>query len=103
MCSRLCLGDVIVTDTKDLLDGWADHFHSLGKSQSIHNPALQTSERSANEHMSASFGKCNNILDSNLSVEEVEYTIYLLKRNRSGGFDGISPEHLKFCGPVFRN
>ena len=43
-CSRLHLDDVIITDTKDLLDCWADHFHCIGKSQSIHNPALQTSE-----------------------------------------------------------
>ena len=79
-----------------LLDCWADHFHSLGKSQSIHNTVLQTSERNVNEYMSASIERCNNIIDSDLSVEEVEHAIHSLKSGRSGGFDGLSPEDLKF-------
>ena len=53
--------------------------------------------------MSASIERCNNIIDSDLSVEEVEHAIHSLKSGRSGGFDGLSPEHLKFSGPVFRN
>ena len=53
--------------------------------------------------MPASIERCNNIIDSDLSVEEVEHAIHLLKSGRSGGFDGLSQEHLKFSGPVFRN
>ena len=33
----------------------------------------------------------------------MEFAIHHLKRNRAGGPDMISPEHLKFSGPVFRN
>ena len=33
----------------------------------------------------------------------MEIAIHHLKQNRAGGHDIISPEHLKFSGPVFRN
>ena len=35
--------------------------------------------------------------------EEVEVAICHLKRNHAGGPDALSPEHLKYSGPIFRN
>ena len=45
---------------------------------------------------------CYNILNSHINNEEVESDIRHLKRNQAGGADNVSPEHLKFSGPVFR-
>ena len=36
-------------------------------------------------------------------MEEVEHDIRLLKRNRTGGPDNVSPEDLEFSGPVLKN
>ena len=44
-----------------------------------------------------------SILHTDIGVEEVEYAIRKLKRDHAGGHDNISPEHLKFSGPVFQN
>ena len=35
--------------------------------------------------------------------EEVEVAICHLERNHAGGPDALSPEHLKYSGPIFRN
>lgn len=34
-------------------------------------------------------------------MEEVESALRRLKKDKSGGIDGLQPEHLKFGGPVF--
>ena len=88
-----------------LLDCWADHFLSLGKSQSIHNTVLQTSERNVNEYICQhqSKGATTSLIPTCLLRKLNMQFMHSLKRGRSGCFDGLSPEHLKFSGPVFRN
>ena len=81
----------------------ADHFQSLGKSQSDSNLLLQNCDKSANEYLASSYNKQNNVLDCELGVEEIEYAILHLKRGRASGVDDVSPEHLKFSGPIFCN
>ena len=103
-CTRLRSGviDVVISDNEDLFDCWADRFHSLGiLSQSTTNPALKTSERIVNKYnyTSISLGKSNNIFDSDLSVEAVEYVIRLLKSGWSRDLDGVFPEHINFSDP----
>ena len=65
------------------------------------SPSLyKTSQQNVNNVLMATFSE-QDILDT--SIEEVEWAIHHLIRNRAGGPDMISPEHLKFSGPVFRN
>ena len=75
---------------------------SLGQSECSSNESLKASQDTISEHASDSISCCDNILESEIDVEEVEFAIRRLKRNRAGGADNISPEHLKFSGPVFR-
>ena len=51
----------------------------------------------------ATYCEQDDILDTNIDVDEVEFAIWCLKRNCAEGLDLISSEHLKFTGPVFRN
>ena len=92
----------MITDTNDLLKCWVNHFSSLGQSESSSNKHLRTSQDLIKELSSESLSYGDNILESEIGVEEVEFAIRRLKKNRAGGADNVSPEHLKFSGPVFR-
>ena len=86
----------MITDTNDILKCWVNHFSSLGQSET------SISEDLIKELSSRSLSYGENILESEIGIEEVEFAIRRLKKNRAGGADNISPEHLKFSGPVFR-
>ena len=101
-CTKLFSQGSLITDTKDRLKCWADHFSPLGQSQCSSNEFLRKSHQSISELASESIHSCDNILDSEIDVEEVDFAIQHLKRNRAGGIDNVSPEHLKFSGPIFR-
>ena len=101
-CNKLFSQDSLITDTNSLLKCWADHFSSLGQSQCSSNDFLRESQLLINDLASDSLNSCDNILYSEIDDEEVEFAINRLKRNRAGGADNVSPEHLKFSGTVFR-
>ena len=101
-CNKLFSQDSLITDTDSLLKCWADHFSSLGQSQCHSNDSLKKSQLFINDLASESLSSCDNILYSEIDEEEVDFAIRRLKKNRAGGADNISPEHLKFSGAVFR-
>ena len=101
-CTKLYSQGSLITDTNDLLKCWVNHFSSLGQSESSSNKHLRTSQDLIKELSSESLSYGDNILESEIGVEEVEFAIRRLKKNRAGGADNVSPEHLKFSGPVFR-
>ena len=103
MCTKLFSDDSLITDTKELLDCWADHFSSLGQSQSDSNDHLKLFKQNIDSILTTSFSEYDDILDTDIEGEEVEVAIRHLKRNRAGGPDVLSPEHLKYSGPIFRN
>ena len=43
----------------------------------------------------------DQILDTDITVEEIEGAIRTLKRGRSRGADGLNSEHLIYGGPIF--
>ena len=58
------------------------------------------SQENGNNILTATLSEHDNSLDTKIEVEEVEYAICHLNH---AGSDMISPEHLKFSDPVFRN
>ena len=88
----------MITDTDSLLKCSADHFSSLCQSQCHSNDFLRKTQ--INDIASESLSSCDNILYSEIDEEEVDFTIHHLKKNRAGGVDSISSEHLKFSGTV---
>ena len=102
-CTKLYSQGSLITDTNDLLKCWVNHFSSLGQSESSSNKHLRTSQDLIKELSSESLSYGDNILESEIGVEEVEFAIHRLKKNRAGGADNVSPEHLKFSGPVFQD
>ena len=51
----------------------------------------------------ASYNEYDNNLDTRIGVEEVEFAIRKLKNGCAGKHDNITPEHVKFCGPILKN
>ena len=49
-----------------------------------------------------SFLNDEKILDTMISIEEVEGTLKTMKRDRSGGGDGLDPEHIYYGGEVLK-
>ena len=61
------------------------------------------SKQNIDNILTTSLSEYDDILDTDIEGEEVEVAIRHLKRNRAGGPDALSPEHLKYIGPIFRN
>ena len=50
----------------------------------------------------SSFLNCENILDSEIDLEEIECALKALKLGKSGGIDSLDPEHICFGGETLR-
>jgi len=49
-----------------------------------------------------SHGNCDDILDSEICAEEIEAALKSMKKGKSGGADGLSPEHLAYGGETLK-
>ena len=103
VCSKLLHNGSIVSNKQDLLDCFADHFNSLGQSKCDSNQVLTQIKMRMSDLSLTSLTEPDNIITDDFSVEEIEYAIRRLKRNRAGGPDNVSPEHIKYSGPIFKN
>ncbi len=43
---------------------------------------------------------CDDIVDDDFSVEEIELALKRLKCGKAGGIDGLQPEHLTLTGQL---
>ena len=102
VCTNLLQNGKIISDPNDLLNCWADHFHSLGQSQGNSNEHLHLSQQRVSQLQTASHNEYD-VLDTTIGVEEVEFAIRKLTEGRASGHDNISPEHFKFCGSFLKN
>ena len=50
----------------------------------------------------SSFGGSEQLLDTEICIEEIENVLKLLKLGKSGGPDGLSPEHIVYGGEVLK-
>ena len=68
----------VITDTKDLLECWADLSDLLGQSHSLES--LQESEGKVNDYLLASYDECDDVLNTEFNVEE--NTTNILNRDK---------------------
>ena len=64
------------------------------------NEHLHLSQQRASQLQAASHDEYDNVLDTKIGVEEVEFAIRKLKKGHAGGHDNISPEHFTYCSPI---
>ncbi len=95
VCRKLVVDGKCISEPDDLLNCWRLHFSSLAESQ-----VSSTHESGVDIHgiEARSFGINDSILDSPLTEEEIELALKKLKLGKSGSFDGLLSEHLRFAG-----
>ena len=98
-CTKLVIDGQSVTDTSGILNTFRSFFGSLAQS----DLPLSSEQCAALSEMEASsFGNNEQILDTDICVEEIEKTLKNLKLGKSGGLDGLSPEHIVYGGEVLK-
>ena len=90
-CKGLRINDSMCTNPQEIANHFRDHFKDLATS-SPSIPYLETS----------SFLNCENILDSEVDLEEIEGAVRALKLGKSGGSDSLDPEHMYYGGDTLK-
>ena len=80
VCTKLLSNGKIISNPNNLLNCWADHFHSLGQSQGNSNEHLHLSQQRVSQLQTASYNEYDNLLDTTIGIEEVEFAIRKLKK-----------------------
>ena len=97
-CHKLRVNEATVTDPADLHQAWVNHFDSLGQSQANKHPSVKLLESELTHLEARSRTNQDFILDTDITIEEVEAAVKSLKLGKSGGADKLNPEHLKYGG-----
>ena len=100
-CSKLKVGNNLVTNKEDLLCIWADHFTELSKSKINDSEGLQHVNDKVESLFNESLLNKEYLLDTPFTVEELEQApkpLQKLKKRKASGQDGLFAEHLKFGG-----
>ena len=99
-CSKLKVGNDLVTNKEDLLCIWADHFTELSKSKINDSEGLQHLNDKVQSLFNESLLNKEYLLDTPFTVEELEQALRKVKKRKASGPDGLFAEHLKFGGQV---
>ena len=92
-CSKLVVDGQSVTDTSQILHQFTLFFSSLAKSDL--SPTKQpTCPLTISEMKALSYGNSEKLLDTEICAEEIENALKILKLGKSGGSDGLTPEHI---------
>ena len=90
----------LISDTKLIKSCWVNHFTSIAESRSSSNPQVAAFSKRLPYLASLSELNSDDIVDDEFTVQEVEFALKRLKYRKAGGVDGLSREHLKYCGPL---
>ena len=99
-CRGLKIGDDICTDSQEIANHFSDHFANLAKSSP--SPPLRNATSDVSHIELTSFLSCDDLLDDEIMVEEIEGALKALKLGKSGGNDSLDPEHIYFGGDTLK-
>ena len=91
-------GGSLMTGRTEVLSVWEKHFHKLTISNTSSAPNLQEMANSLSDFETMSRFNSDNVIDDEISVEEIEFSLKKLKCGKRGGEDGITAEHLRYGG-----
>ena len=94
-CKKLVVDGNTMNSEAELLDCWEAHFSNLARSKLEINSDESRVESDLHAY---SFGYNDQVFDTLFTLEEVESAVKRLKCGKSGGFDGLLPEHNKYGG-----
>ena len=97
ICNKLYVDGVVYKDTGSLLECWQNYFRLLGKSTGSDNGLENIVD--CNLLHESSKANDDSVLDYDINMEEVEYTVASMRSGKSSGPNCVSAEHLKYGGP----
>ena len=97
-CTKLVVDGQSVTETSDILNTFRSFFGSLAQSE----VPSTVSSTSPFKMEASSFGNNEQLLDTEICIEEIENALKILKLGKSGGLDCLSPEHIVYGGEMLK-
>ena len=91
----------MITDPSNILEHFRSYFEDLSSSKSPSNSVPNAQAHLSNME-NLFFLNDEKILDTMISIEEVEGALKIMKQGRSGGGDGLDPEHIYYGGEVLK-
>lgn len=99
-CKSLLINDQIKTDPNEIANHFKLFYGNLcSSSSSSHLDAIKST---IPDLVAKSYWNDDGILDTPIDVSEIEGALKTLKLGRSGGADGLDPEHVFFGGEVLK-
>ena len=95
-CKGIKINNTVNTRPQDIANHFAQYFQKL--TESVETPAVTSSRSKLSSLELQSFMNLESILDTEVTVDEIEHCIKTMKLGRSGGSDGLDPEHVCFGG-----
>ena len=99
-CKGLRINENICTSPQEIAGHFRDYYKELATSSQ--SSTLTEVESTIPDLEVSSFLNCENILDSEIDLEEIECALKALKLGKSGGIDSLDPEHIWFGGETLR-
>ena len=98
-CSKLLdSNDQLVTDPVMILEIFCSYFSDLASTKKMcDGPVASAAAKLINLEMRSNANN-DQILDTEITVEEIEKALHILKLGRSDGTDGLKSEHLLYGG-----
>ena len=90
-CNGLKISGNICTDPQEIADHFSDYFENLAMS-SPSSTLIKVQSTILDLEISY-FLTCENILDTEVEIEEIDGALKTLKLGKSGGIDSLNPEH----------
>ena len=97
-CKGLRISDNICTDPQEIVSHFRNYFKELATLSQSQSSSLTEAESIIPDLEISSFLNCENILDTEVELEEIEDALRTLKLGKSGGIDSLDPKHIYLGG-----
>ena len=97
-CSKLLSNGKVVSGTEELQSCWKAHFTAIGKSCRDSNSNVMNASFNIASLDALTRQNDDLIADTEITIDEVNYALKLLKNDRSPGHDDLDSEHIKYAG-----
>ena len=99
-CRGLKIDNDMCTDSQKIANHFSDHFANLAMSSP--SSPLRNAVSDISHIEVTSFLSCDDILDTEIMVEDIDGALKTLKLGKSGGIDLLDPEHIYYGGETLK-
>ena len=97
---RLMQDGNIISDALSVNDCWVQHFTEVFQSRAESNTNVSEAINQLDKLYHLSKMNCDGIIDDDVTSEEIQAAMKMLKSGKACGLDGLQAEHLIYGGPL---